>query len=293
MHLARKSGIMGMACMPAEHHRYIRPLLPFSKEEIISYARENKIEWREDYSNKTNKYTRNILRNILLPELQQHIHSLEESVLLLVAKFQETQLELEKGISPICERIYQNETLFFLEYDSLSENEKVELLRQFGQKASLLNELEKLRSTQKGKQLNLEPSSSPFYQVYREDTYFKFVSRKSDNKIIPKMIIHEIRQLPSSFFSDTIYLDPTKIKGDLNLRKWEKGDRMRPIGMNGSKLISDVIKDAKIASCDKKEVLVLTDDEKILWCVHIRCGAEAIATIETDRIWEIKVHKNE
>jgi len=293
MHLARKSGIMGMACMPAEHHRYIRPLLPFSKEEIISYARENKIEWREDYSNKTNKYTRNILRNILLPELQQQIHSLEESVLLLVAKFQETQLELEKSISPICEKIYQDETLSFLEYDSLNENEKVELLRQFEQKASLLNELEKLRCTQKGKLLNLEQSSSRFHQVYREDSYFKFVRGKSDNKIIPTMIIHEIHQLPSSFFSNTIYLDPTKIKGDLNLRKWNKGDRMRPFGMNGSKLISDIIKDAKTPSCNKKEVLVLTDDEKILWCVHIRCGAEAIATLETDRIWEIKIHKNE
>ncbi len=291
MHLARKSGIMGMACMPSEHHQYIRPLLPFSKEEIIHYAKENNIEWREDYSNKTNKYRRNILRNILLPELQEQIPSLEESVLLLVQKFQETQIELEKNISPICLDIYKKETLSFADYDLLSENEKVELLRQLGQKASLLKELDKLRLTQKGKGIKLEKNDSinTFNQIIRENNYFKFVKIPYNQSKFPSIIIEEINQLPLTFSKDEIYLDPSKIKGDLQIRKWENGDRMHPIGMKGSKLISDIIKDAKVPSNEKKDILVLVDEEKILWCVGIRCGNEAVADDENDIIWKIWV----
>lgn len=295
MHLARKSGIMGMACMPAEHHQFIRPLLPFSKEEIIQYAKGNGVEWREDYSNKTNKYTRNILRNILLPELQQQFPTLEESVLLLVQKFQETQNELEKIISPIFQNIHQEEILFFSDYDFLSENEKVELLRQLGQKSSLLKELEKLRSTQKGKLIYLETAdlSGSFIQIVREDLYFLFIKKNDKIQQIPTLHIEETNHLPSLFSKEEIYLDPSKIKGNLLLRKWKSGDKMHPIGMKGSKLISDIIKDAKIPSSQKKDVLVLTDEEKIIWCVNIRCGTEAIADDKSHLIWKMKVLKEE
>ena len=290
MHLARKSGIMGMACMPAEHHQFIRPLLPFSKEEIIQYAKENGIEWREDYSNKTNKYTRNILRNILLPELQTQIPSLEESVLLLVQKFQETQVELERIVSPIFKNILKNQILSFKDYDLLSENEKIELIRQLGHKARLLKEFDKLRLTQKGKQIKLEIDSNfAFTHIIREDSFFKFVNTTENKPSLPSLIITETNHLPLTFSKDEIYLDPSKIKGDLHLRKWETGDRMNPIGMKGSKLISDIIKDAKVPSNEKKDVLVLVDDEKILWCVGIRCGNEVVAGDESDIIWKIWV----
>jgi tRNA(Ile)-lysidine synthase len=64
---------------------------------------------------------------------------------------------------------------------------------------------------------------------------------------------------------------------------------MHPIGMKGSKLISDIIKDDKTPSNKKKDVLVLLDDQKILWCVNIRCGKEALANDESESIWKIEV----
>ena len=291
MHLGRKSGIMGMGCMPSEHHRFIRPLLPFSKEEIIQYAKENGIGWREDNSNKTNKYTRNILRNILLPELQIEIPSLEESILLLIEKFQETQLELERIVSPILQNIYKDEILPFSDYDLLSENEKVELIRQLGHKARLVKELDKLRLTQKGKKINIEKidSQNAFAEIIREDSYFKFVKATENKCALPSLIITATTHLPLTFLKNEIYVDPSKIEGELHLRKWKAGDRMQPIGMKGSKLISDIIKDAKVPSNEKKEILILEDDEKILWCVNIRCGKETIADDTTKNIWKIEI----
>lgn len=50
---------------------YYRPLLSVSKQDIIRYATENTLSWREDASNKENKYTRNKVRNLLLPLMQE------------------------------------------------------------------------------------------------------------------------------------------------------------------------------------------------------------------------------
>ena len=64
---------------------------------------------------------------------------------------------------------------------------------------------------------------------------------------------------------------------------------MHPVGMKGSKLVSDIIKDANIPSNQKKEIFILEDNEKILWCINIRFGKEAIADDTTKNIWKIKI----
>ena len=289
MHLARKSGIMGMACMPSEHNQFIRPLLDFSKEEIIQYATKNKLFWREDYTNKTNKYTRNILRNILLPELQSKIPTLNESVLLLVKKFQETQLELEFKIKPIFEQFIESKNLNFIVFDSLTENQKVELLRKLGQKASLVKELNKLRNSQKGKKLLFESNINSFECIIRDEDNFQLIQKESDLASIPILYIEEVSNLPTVFSKNEIYLDPSKLRGELNLRKWSEGDRMIPLGMKGSKLLSDIIKDSKIPTNKKKDVLILEDENTILWCVGIRLGANGIANEHTKNILKINV----
>lgn len=292
MHLARKSGIMGMACMPAEHDRFIRPLLPFSKSEIIEYAQSNKIVWREDYSNKTNKYVRNILRNIILPDLQKQIPTLGDSIQLLIEKFQETQLLLEDEIKPLIDCIHRTHQLSFNDYDALSMEKKVELFRQLGQKASLVLEIDKLRSSQKGKQVLLEISNQQniYSNLCREDHYFQFIhSISTDSSTLPNLVIEQINSLPTHFNKNEIYLDPSKLKGDLNLRQWKTGDRMIPQGMKGSKLISDIIKDAKIPSHQKEKILILEDSQQILWCVGIRVGSNGIATDISDLIWKIEI----
>ena len=289
MHIARKSGIMGMACMKENNDRFIRPLLPFSKNEIIQFAKENNISWREDYSNKTNKYSRNILRNILIPEINNSLPEVTESVLFLIQKFQETQLELESKISPLVKDLKLNSTLSFTVYDSLSSFEKNELFRQLEQKARLQVEIEKLRSAQKGKKVALSTNSFQFTSIIRDEESFALTLESITYNSIQNLIIEEIDHLPSTFSKEIIYLDSNKIKGKLTIRKWEIGDRMKPLGMKGSKLLSDIIKDAKIASHLKKDILIVKDEEKILWCVGIKIGAEAIANDNTEKIIKVSL----
>lgn len=291
MHLGRKSGIMGMACMPNEHQRFVRPLLPFSKEEIIEYAESNGVKWREDYSNKTNKYKRNILRNIILPELHIQFPDLKTSITTLINAFQSTQKELENKISPICLDIILSGELSFEKFDVLSQEEKNELLRQLGQKPGLLIDLEKIRNAQKGKKIKLEKSTDcQFDAIYNEKSKFLFIS-ESKNRTIPKIKIEKIDQLPTSFTKDEIYIDLQTINGEFQLRKWKTGDRMKPIGLEGSKLISDIIKDAKVPTAEKENIFVLTDNDKILWCIGLRVSALSVAKETSTEIVKISLDK--
>jgi tRNA(Ile)-lysidine synthetase-like protein len=182
-----------------------------------------------------------------------------------------------------------NSTLSFSVYDSLSSFEKNELFRQLEQKAGIQVEVEKLRIAQKGKKVALSTNSFQYSSMIREGDDFVFVKESNTYNFTQNLIIEEVDHLPSTFSKEIIYLDSNKIKGKLNVRKWEIGDRMKPLGMKGSKLLSDIIKDAKTPSHLKKDILIVEDEEKILWCVGIKISSEAIAMDDTKEILKVSL----
>jgi tRNA(Ile)-lysidine synthase len=281
LNLSRNAGIMGLSCMLPEHNGYLRPLLPFTKDEVRNYAIEHGVMWREDVSNASNKYSRNKLRNVLLPALEQAIPTLKESVLTLVSAFQATQFELEIKLKPIAESVLSRQQLSFDQFDALDEFELIELLRQLNVPASLHSEFVKLRSAEKGKVVPI--AHKLFCTIIREDAYFYF--QKEDGfTILPKLHIEKVNDLPEVYTKHELYLDPQKIKGELSVRRWREGDRMKPLGMRGSKLISDILSDAKIPHHARHLQLVVYDEEKILWCVGLSVSREAIGNLKGDNL---------
>ena len=273
LNLARNSGVMGLAGMLSEHNGYIRPLLAVSKNQIVEYALSNKIVWREDVSNQSNKYSRNKLRNVILPDLKNQIPSLNESVLLLTQIFQVKQLELSNRIKPLIEKINATQILAFDEFDAFDEFELFELLRQLVIPSGLSDELIKLRKTIKGKKLVL--TNNPIHEIIHEGTFFYF-KNEVEKTTNPILRLEKVDFLPLEFSKDSLYVDSAKIKGELKIRHWEIGDRMKPIGIKGSKLISDILKDAKIPNHLRPNQFVVHDDEKIVWCVGLCVGREAV-----------------
>ena len=59
----RGTGLKGLKGIPVSNENLRRPLLPFYKEELVAFANEHKLEWVEDASNQSSKYTRNFFRN--------------------------------------------------------------------------------------------------------------------------------------------------------------------------------------------------------------------------------------
>src|ERR1043166_2864568 len=67
MNFFRGTGLHGLQGIPVVHQYIRRPLLPFWKEELIRFAKENSLDFVEDSSNQSTKYTRNLFRNEILP----------------------------------------------------------------------------------------------------------------------------------------------------------------------------------------------------------------------------------
>ena len=71
INLSRGTGIDGLSGIPEVNEKVVRPLLPFSQDEILEYAQSNKMEWREDSSNASTKYLRNKIRHEVVPVLKE------------------------------------------------------------------------------------------------------------------------------------------------------------------------------------------------------------------------------
>jgi len=281
INIARKSGIMGLSAMLPIHNNILRPLLSISRADIIKYALEKGVNWREDKSNLENTYQRNKWRNIFLPLIQKEKSTIKESVLLLIEKFQETQAILEKKVSDLSRQISETGVLRFKDFDLLSVEERFELLRQLNLGTTgILLEIQKLRLSEKGRKLMLQQND--FIEIIREDDFFFFERSKFND--LPTLKLTSTSQLPSTFNKSSIYLNKAEIKGELVLRSWNIGDRIEPIGLNGSKLISDVITDAKVPHHQRNQQLVLCDDNSILWCVGLCISKKAIAKSGDDII---------
>ena len=286
LQLTRGSGIAGLSGMEPQRGNLIRPLLSFSKKEIFLYAKKNDVIWREDKSNNSLKYLRNRLRNAWIPLLEKNNPNIRKSVFIIQSLLQENLNEIRADVETIKIKILYQNKLMFDEFDKFSDVFLIELLRCLEMPGRMLKDMRKLRNSQKGGKINLNHFHSKFDLVIRESDCF-FFENNQDNTTPPKFDIQKVENLPEEFSKDIVYIDKKKIKGRLSLRFWEIGDKIKPIGINGSKLISDVITDAKIPHHKRKSRCVLIDSEKVLWCVGLSVDRRSVANSNSKEILKI------
>ncbi|MEY4605129.1 MAG: tRNA lysidine(34) synthetase TilS [Bacteroidota bacterium] len=279
--LSRGGGLRALACMADKRDYFYRPFLLFKKQEIHSYALENHVPWREDASNSQTYYSRNRWRQLFLPELKNLFPELEEQVLFLVNRFQKELTRIQKDADGLKERFLTEQRLDFNTFDSCDEEVLRELLQTTGFSYGTYKELKKLRTSEKGASVQIEQAHC--HKIFKESDHFYFQMEEVVPSL-PKLKVDLIENLPISFDKETLYLDPEKISGELRLRVWMHGDRIKPIGLQGSKLISDILTDAKIPAFAKAAQYVVCDDEKILWCVGHSISREALATPDSKKL---------
>lgn len=286
MNLNRNAGVMGLSAMPPKRGSYLRPLLSFSKEKLRTYALNNALSWREDASNNSVNYARNAWRNVLLPQLRTSIPDLDNAVAVLVALFQEKQQALQTKVAQIWKDIQQHETLSVTQFQSLDFLEIIELCRQMSQPLGIAETWLKLKH--KGTGIELQPTPThPFHRVVYDGDSFSFLSQTSPP--LPLLQKVHVQSLPETFNKKEIYLDASRISGTLHLRSVRKGDRIHPIGMKGSRLVSDVVSDAKLTALQKQHLCVLSDDNYVLWIPELCISRKAIASKQTKRILKVRL----
>ena len=285
--LSRSAGITGLSGMESFSKTIFRPLLPCSKIEILEWAESNKVQWREDRSNSSNNYQRNLWRNKLLPYLQTEIPTLNDSVLLLMNYFKEENNEQKKKVQKYIDEVSKKNFIKLSDYDQLTIHQLVILFNHFKIPLQLIPELSKIRFAQKGKALVIHSSECSFKQLIKEEDGFYFKSIISTS-IEPKLTINKVVSIPKAFSKHELFLDLDKISGDLKLRLWEKGDKIDLIGTPGSKLVSDILTDAKVPNNERGNQFVLIDDKRVIACWGFAIGRNCIATTTSTSIISVR-----
>ncbi len=278
MHLDRKAGIMGLACMAPSHANILRPLLNYSKQELYAEANSLQVKWREDGSNSRTNYYRNFIRQNIIPVWEEKSHNLIDHLAENAIFFQVLQKELEVRIALI---LAQGKTVSIETWVKLLSIEKAEVLRQWNFPTQMVNEVTDLLNCQVGKYV-----AGNGLTIFRERDFLVLTDQVE--AAIPLICIEKVNSFQKNL-GNVAFLDGSKISGELRLRKWKTGDRMIPLGMKGSKLISTILANDKVLSSQKKNFLVLEDDKIIHWLVGIRVSDCSKITNETIDIQKVSL----
>lgn len=299
INLSKASGIKGLSGIPGNDHNILRPLLGFSKQEIYDFAKENKIEFREDLSNQKNEYLRNKIRNEIVPKLLEVNENFLENFGKSISYLNQSKNFIEEQISEIeKEIIIHQEDYLIMKKDHFfnqSDFVRFEILRKYGFNDS--KEIEKIRKAKTGKKF-----ISSEYQLIidREILILRRIADESDTKakeeiiltlndenqiLIPDLILSEIKEFGKLDWK----FDAEKILFPLKLRQKKEGDLFHPIGMIGKKKISKFFKDEKIPILAQQKIWLLCDGEDhILGVLPLRQDRRFAASKESPEIIEVK-----
>ena len=183
INLSRGAGLQGLLSIPMRNQNIIRPLLPFSREQISIFALQNNIEWREDSSNSTDHYTRNKIRHHISPILKEIHPSFLKNFLKTQENLSQTQNFLIQQINNIAKECFstQPNTIFLIDKLKDNPNRKYILFELF-KKYNFNNadELDKFVFAPSGKQIFSET-----HRIIQHHGKWEITERNSDKEITP------------------------------------------------------------------------------------------------------------
>jgi len=303
----RGTGIQGLTGIPARNQKIIRPLLSYSKQQIVDYAAKFQVAFREDKSNLKQYYSRNKMRLHIIPQLEElypafknnianNIHRMNEvnEIYLQQIKNYKKKLIEQRGkdfyipilklktITPLATILFELIKEFHFSYDQTLQVLQL-LERQTGSLvASQTHQIIKNRNflivTEKNTQLSeLILMDEGNTKIETQDFVMKLKSIRADKFEINKGLKY-------------CAIDAKLIEFPLLLRKWRTGDYLYPFGMTKKKKLSKVLIDAKIPLHEKETIWVVESNKKIVWVVGVKSDNRFRVSEKTQNVlcFEIK-----
>ncbi len=276
LNLLRGSGLHGLRGMKPRSGHVIRPLLECTRAQLLEHLHEHALDYVTDSTNASSDFTRNRLRNEVLP--------------VLYAAFPDAPEAITRSLN----HLRGNEAL----YDSLLPHDaSLQQIKDSASPSTLIHELLSplgFNSSQTAAMLSAGSGSTFTSPTHRAEI------NRGNLEVTPLGHVDPGRpRLSGSIISPaefspregTLYLDAAAMEDNpvWELRPARTGDRMRPFGMKGSRLLSDMYASARFSPARKRRQWVLTRNGTILWAVGLRASAHFPVTPSTSRI--IMIHE--
>lgn len=286
MRITRGSTLKGYSgfskVVQRKDYQILRPLLSFTKEDILKYLKEKNISYVVDGSNEKDVYTRNRYRKYMLPVLKKESPKVHEKFY----KFSQTLLEyqdyVEKEVNEKYHNMYQNYildlNLFEKEALLIQKNILCKMLEDYYQDDLMLitdihvELILKLIQSKKNTFICL-PN-----EVIARKEYDKLVmEKKAEKSLSYEMELEQTVLLPNGGKIEVVNesecdnnnicrLSFDEVTFPLIVRTKKIGDKMEVKGMNGSKKVKDIFIDEKLPLHERELFPIVTDSEnKIVW----------------------------
>ncbi len=305
INLMRGTGLTGLTGMGQHRDRIIRPLLFASRAEIIAFASENKIEYREDSSNKEVKYTRNRIRHLVIPEMEKVYPGVLNAITDTMSHLSAASEIMDTYIDRMIENIFRPvEGGLVAEISAITSLKPsvphiYELFRRFGISSKQTEEVISLLDSQTGRYLytsthrilNDRGRIIVTERVEEEPAVYEFNSldEMRISGLFTDLHIAEPTVDPLPVTPLTASVDLDRITFPVSVRHWEPGDRFMPLGMKQMKKISDFLIDLKVPVTAKEKVLLLFSDSDVVWVMGYRIDDRFRVTVQTERILVLTV----
>lgn len=286
----------------------IRPLLRFSRDQIIDYAQKNKLSWCEDSSNKKDNYLRNRIRHHIVPGIKEFYPE-------VLADFNELsqnyrtylQKKYEKYDSVLYKYLVKlTEDRMQLNYEIQNEYNFEKILEYYFLKLGFnSNEVLKISSNRTlgsqffaGKtRISITRAGWLLSPAAAEPGVVEIVLEKSDIPIRItagkyNLVFQTMNSVEGYLEKNSWYFDANRIQYPLTIRAKSNADRMTIFGMDGTKKISDLFIDAKVDVVDKAALPIICDEGRIIGLVPLRRSAEYLVNNDSNSLLKITWNPN-
>jgi tRNA(Ile)-lysidine synthase len=320
------TGILpGRPISPGSDIALVRPMLEVSRKQILSYLKERKLKWLTDETNTDTSYLRNHIRANLLPLLEnQYNPAIKETL----ARLARSALSASETLRPVIDQAYSEyllsaskESIYldlqglrtansyllygilekafgFLGYSGILTSARFELMEEAVRQGRTSGRL------QPGAGLSVEfetdrllITSEPFPDEQEawevevgvpgtteiEQAGMELVSQVLDRRDFD----FELFKTSKSSMEEA--LDAGKAGSDLKIRPAVPGDSFRPLGLGGTKKVSDFLTDQKVPLRSKRAQLVLTAGGEIAWLMGQRVDGRFALGGETRRVLLLRI----
>jgi tRNA(Ile)-lysidine synthase len=287
MNFFKGTGVQGLRGILPKQQNIIRPLLFATRTDIETYAAENKIDFITDSSNESNKYSRNFIRNEVLPLVKTRYEQVDQNILNAIDRFTDFEKIYVDFITTAKQKLIEIKgteihiPILKLQQSTAWQTLYYEIIKEYGFAATQLTEAIKILEADNSKYI-----ASPSHKIVKnrnwiiivphETAQSQFIVIESGDKNIVfengSLAIETIQKENVILCDDKniALINASAISFPLVLRKWKEGDYFYPLGMPKKKKIARFLIDLKLSKPAKEKVWVLESDKKIIWVVGYR-----------------------
>ena len=280
-------GYAGIKKIAKKNNYYIiRPLLEYTKQDLIYYNEIHGVKYFVDKSNFDLKYTRNRFRCNILPQLKSENSKIHK----MFIKFSETLLEynsyVEDQVNKVIKEIYYNNYIDLKKFKYLHPLIKKNILYKIlsyyydsldiVKEKNILDILKLIDNSKPNLFINLPQNKvcvKEYDKVYIKDNDIlerNYKLELKDVNEIDNILIEKIHDIDTDG-NDICRLNTKKIKLPIYIRNRRDGDFIEIKGLNGRKKVKDVFIDKKIPKEKRDRYPLLVDsDNNILWIPNIK-----------------------